>query len=56
MNFNSDLHQAWTLLPAVGGKTDVEGLSLHSYPIGWFARGNLGMERIVLSQSSANKK
>ncbi len=31
-----------TLVPAAGGRTEVQGIGLQSYPIGWFTRSNFG--------------
>ena len=31
-----------TLVPAAGGRTEVQGIGVQSYPIGWFTRGNFG--------------
>ena len=31
-----------TLVPAAGGRTEVQGIGVQSYPIGWFTRSNLG--------------
>ena len=31
-----------TLVPAAGARTEVQGIGLQSYPIGWFTRSNLG--------------
>ena len=31
-----------TLVPAASGRTEVQGIGVQSYPIGWFTRSNLG--------------
>jgi aldehyde:ferredoxin oxidoreductase len=31
-----------TLVPAAGGRTEVQGIGVQSYPIGWFTRSNFG--------------
>ncbi len=31
-----------TLVPAAGGRTEVQGIGVHSYPTGWFTRSNFG--------------
>ncbi len=31
-----------TLTPAAGGRTEVQGIGVQSYPIGWFTRSNFG--------------
>jgi aldehyde:ferredoxin oxidoreductase len=31
-----------TLTPAAGARTEVQGIGVHSYPIGWFTRSNFG--------------
>lgn len=31
-----------TLVPAAGGRTELQGIGVQSYPIGWFTRSNLG--------------
>jgi aldehyde:ferredoxin oxidoreductase len=31
-----------TLVPAAGGRTEVQAIGVQSYPIGWFTRGNFG--------------
>jgi aldehyde:ferredoxin oxidoreductase len=31
-----------TLAPSVAGRTEVQGIGVESYPIGWFTRGNFG--------------
>lgn len=31
-----------TLVPAAGGRTEVQAIGVQSYPIGWFTRSNLG--------------
>jgi len=31
-----------TLAPAASGRTEVQGIGVQSYPIGWFTRSNLG--------------
>ncbi|NIN69540.1 MAG: aldehyde:ferredoxin oxidoreductase [Anaerolineae bacterium] len=31
-----------TLVPAVAGRTEVQGIGVQSYPIGWFTRSNFG--------------
>jgi aldehyde:ferredoxin oxidoreductase len=31
-----------TLVPAASGRTEVQGIGIQSYPIGWFTRSNLG--------------
>jgi aldehyde:ferredoxin oxidoreductase len=31
-----------TLVPAVSGRTEVQGIGVQSYPIGWFTRSNFG--------------
>ena len=31
-----------TLAPAAGGRTEVQGIGVQSYPIGWFTRSNFG--------------
>ena len=31
-----------TLVAAAGGRTEVQGIGVQSYPIGWFTRGNFG--------------
>jgi aldehyde:ferredoxin oxidoreductase len=31
-----------TMVPAAGGRTEVQGIGVQSYPIGWFTRSNFG--------------
>ena len=31
-----------TLVPAAGGRTEVQGIGVQSYPVGWFTRSNFG--------------
>ena len=31
-----------TLVPSAGGRTEVQGIGVQSYPIGWFTRSNFG--------------
>jgi aldehyde:ferredoxin oxidoreductase len=31
-----------TIAPAAGGRTEVQGIGIQSYPIGWFTRSNFG--------------
>ncbi len=31
-----------TLAPAVAGRTEVQGIGVQSYPVGWFTRSNFG--------------
>jgi aldehyde:ferredoxin oxidoreductase len=31
-----------TLVPAASGRTEVQGIGVQSYPVGWFTRSNLG--------------
>lgn len=31
-----------TLVPAASGRTEIQGIGVQSYPIGWFTRSNLG--------------
>ena len=31
-----------TIVPAAGGRTEVQGIGVQSYPIGWFTRSNFG--------------
>ena len=31
-----------TLVPAAGGRTELQGIGVQSYPIGWFTRSNFG--------------
>ena len=31
-----------TVVPGASGRTEVQGIGVQSYPIGWFTRSNLG--------------
>jgi aldehyde:ferredoxin oxidoreductase len=40
-----------TLVPGASGRTEVQGIGVQSYPIGWFTRSNFGGSKVVIKEA-----